>query len=71
MWRGVGDGWSALSMMVAGMFVWGAIGFGLDRLLGTWPVLFVIGVILGKLGAAYLVYSRFGGREEEVGSHAP
>lgn len=58
MWRGLGDAWTALSTIIAGIAVWGAAGFGLDRWFGTWPVLFVIGVLVGNFGAIYLVYVR-------------
>jgi F0F1-type ATP synthase assembly protein I len=54
----MGDAFTALSTIVAGMGVWGAIGYGLDRLLGTDPVLLVIGVLLGHFAAIYLVYVR-------------
>jgi F0F1-type ATP synthase assembly protein I len=54
--RDVGEGWSALSTLIAGMGVWGAIGYGLDRLFGTTPVLFVIGIVGGIHLGAYLVY---------------
>lgn len=58
MWRGLGDAWTALSTIIAGIVVWGAAGFGLDRLFGTRPVLMVIGVLIGNFGAIYLVYVR-------------
>jgi len=58
MWRGMGDAWTALSTIIAGIVVWGAIGFGLDRLFGTYPVLMVIGVLVGNFAAIYLIYVR-------------
>ena len=54
----MGDAFTALSTIVAGMGVWGAIGYGLDRLLGTEPVLLVIGVLMGHFAAIYLIYVR-------------
>ncbi len=50
------QGWTVLSELIAAIAVWGGIGYGLDRLLGTWPVLFAIGMVLGYGGGAYLVY---------------
>lgn len=58
MWQGMGDAWTALSTMIAGIAVWGAIGYGLDHVFGTPPVLMVIGVLLGNFGAIYLIYTR-------------
>jgi F0F1-type ATP synthase assembly protein I len=58
MWRGMGEAWTALSTIIAGIAVWGAIGFGIDRLFGTWPGFFAGGVILGNFLAIYLVYMR-------------
>ena len=58
MWRGFGDAWTALSTIVAGIAVWGAAGFGLDRLFGIYPVLMVVGVLVGNFSAIYLVYVR-------------
>lgn len=55
-WQSFGEGWSALCVLVSGMAVWGAVGFGVDRLLGTWPALFAAGIILGHFAAAYLIY---------------
>jgi len=65
----MGDGWSALSTMIAGIGVWGGIGLGLDKLFGTPPVFFVIGVILGIHLGAYLVYMNAVANERE--RHAP
>lgn len=56
MWSGVGEAWAAMSTLIAGIGVWGGIGFGLDALLGTRPVLFVIGALAGNFGAIYLIY---------------
>ncbi len=63
MWQGLGEAWTALSTIISGVVVWGAIGYGLDRLFGTRPIFFVIGAVLGNFGAIYLVYKRELGRE--------
>ena len=58
MWQGMGDAWTALSTMIAGIAVWGAVGYGLDRLFGIAPALMVIGVLMGNFGSIYLIYTR-------------
>ena len=57
-WKGMSQGWTILSELIAALAVWGGIGFGLDRLFGTWPVLFAIGMVVGYGGGAYLIYRR-------------
>lgn len=56
MWSGVGEAWAALSTLIAGIGVWGGVGFGLDHLLGTRPILFVVGALVGNFAAIYLIY---------------
>ena len=56
MWAGVGSGWSHLSTLISGVAVYGAIGYGFDRLFGTWPILFMIGAVGGYAAAVYLVW---------------
>ena len=55
-WTGLGEAWSYLSTVISGVVVWGAIGYGLDSWLGTRPVVFVIGALLGNFAGIYLVY---------------
>ena len=43
MWQGMGEAWNALSTLIAGIAVWGGIGYGIDYFVGTKPVLFVDG----------------------------
>lgn len=57
-WQGMGEAWTYLSTLFSGVAVWGAIGYGLDRWLGTDPVLFVIGALLGNFAGIYLIYLR-------------
>jgi F0F1-type ATP synthase assembly protein I len=59
MWQGMGEAWNALSTLIAGIAVWGGIGYGIDRLVGTKPVLFVIGVLVGNFGGIYLLYVKY------------
>jgi ATP synthase protein I len=60
LWRGLGEGWSALSYIVAGFLFWGGVGYLLDRWLGTKPVLFIVGALVGNFGGIYLLYLRYG-----------
>lgn len=57
-WSGMGEAWTYLSTLFSGVAVWGGIGYGLDRWLGTDPVLFVIGALLGNFAGIYLIYLR-------------
>ena len=58
---GVNAGWSALGTLLGGVGAWGAIGYGLDwwldipRHLGL-----LVGMMIGIVGALYLVMKRFG-----------
>ena len=59
MWRGMGEAWNALSTLIAGIAVWGGIGYGIDHIAGTRPVLFVIGVLVGNFAGVYLIYVKY------------
>lgn len=56
---GAAEGWAALSTLIAGIAVWGGIGYGLDRLVGS-AVMLPVGVLIGVVSAIYLVYVRSG-----------
>ncbi len=58
MYGGIGEAWNYLSTIIAGIAVWAGAGYGLDHLLGTKPVLFVIGALVGNFAGIYLVYVR-------------
>jgi ATP synthase protein I len=57
-WSGMGEAWTYLSYIIGGVAVWGLGGYGLDRLLGTRPVFFVIGALVGNFAGIYLAYVR-------------
>ena len=59
-WSGMGVGWGITSTMLAGVLVWGGIGFLVDRLIGGSHVFLAIGMVLGAAGATYIVYLRHG-----------
>src|SRR5919198_1159849 len=56
-WEGYGTAWSIIGTILAGLAVWGAIGFGLDRLVGFRAVFLPIGLILAGVafGAGLIV----------------
>lgn len=47
-----------MSELLAATLVWGAIGFGLDRWLGTYPVLMAIGGLIGHGTGIYIIIHR-------------
>ena len=47
--------WGLISTLVGGPAVWGAIGYGVDQLIGT-SVFLPIGVVVGFVTAFYIVY---------------
>ncbi|MHB8512369.1 MAG: AtpZ/AtpI family protein [Actinomycetota bacterium] len=57
-WQGASDGYNRAVDLVAGTAFYGGIGYLLDRWLGTWPVIFVIGAVVGNLTAIYSIYKR-------------
>lgn len=64
-WSGMATGWAITSTLLAGMLVWGGIGFLVDRLVWSSRVFTAIGVVLGAAGATYLVYLRYGRGDRE------
>jgi ATP synthase protein I len=58
-WSGAGQGWAVLGTLLAGIFVWGGIGWLVDLWLGT-DFVKAIGVIVGAAASVYLVTVRFG-----------
>jgi len=54
-----GEAWAALSSLMSGICVCGAIGLGLDALLGTRPVFLVIGILAGNFLGVYLIYAKY------------
>lgn len=58
LWRGAGDAWTMVADLLTATAVWGAVGFGLDKVFGTAPVLLVIGAVVGHATGIYMVYRR-------------
>lgn len=58
LWQGTGDAWTMATELLTATAVWGAIGYGLDRAFGTWPILFVIGALVGHATGIYILWRR-------------
>ena len=67
MWRGMGD--AIVADLIAGVGVLGAIGYGLDRLFHTWPVLFVVGAFGGYAAGVYIAWRRVKDRSSKSQAH--
>ncbi|CAN5486828.1 hypothetical protein BH23ACT7_BH23ACT7_13560 [soil metagenome] len=61
-WADMDSGWVMVAELVSATFVWGGIGWLLDRWLGTAPWLLSIGFVVGWATGFYLVYLRSSGR---------
>lgn len=57
--EGSGDPWAAFGYLVAGVAVYGLIGWGLGRWLHA-PYLTPIGILVGAAMGLYLVFARYG-----------
>jgi F0F1-type ATP synthase assembly protein I len=63
-WGGYGTAWSIIATLLAGLAVWGAIGFGIDRLTGFHGLFLAIGLVVGAVGGVYLVVVRYGRQDK-------
>ncbi len=54
----VGEAWTIVGRLFAGIVVWGGIGLLLDRVFGFSALFLPIGVVLGLGGALYLTIVR-------------
>jgi F0F1-type ATP synthase assembly protein I len=55
----LGDAYTVLGYLLAGLVFWGGVGYLLDRWLGT-SFLVLIGLLVGGAAALYLIYVRYG-----------
>ena len=58
--EGASSGWTALGYLVAGMAVWGFVGWLIDRWLHTGGIAIAVGLLLGTAGGVYLIARRAG-----------
>ena len=64
-WEGYGKAWSIIGTLLAGLAVWGGIGFLVDRLTGLHGVFLAIGLVVRAIGGVYLVVVRYGKQERK------
>ena len=64
-WSGYGAAWAVTGTLLAGILVWGGIGYLLDRLADTGRLFMAIGMIVGVAGGIYIVYIRYGRNDDE------
>jgi ATP synthase protein I len=57
---GANVGWAAVSYLIAGMAIWGFVGWLVDRWLNTDGIATAIGCVLGIAGGIYLVVRKLG-----------
>jgi ATP synthase protein I len=58
--QGANTGWAALGYLLAGMAVWGFVGWLVDGWLHLRGIGTAVGVVLGTAGGIYLVMKRLG-----------
>ncbi|MFN8193893.1 MAG: AtpZ/AtpI family protein [Nocardioidaceae bacterium] len=68
--RPQGDPWHAVGYLTSGVGVYGLVGWGLDRWLGT-SFLVVVGIIAGAALGLYLTWARFKPQPDEVPPKQP
>jgi ATP synthase protein I len=53
-------GWTAVSYLIAGMLIYGFVGWLIDRWLHTGGIATAIGAVIGAAGGVYLIVRRLG-----------
>jgi len=56
----MGEAWSVIGTLFAGILVWGGIGFLLDRWLDLRWLFLPVGMVIGVGASIYMVYLRYG-----------
>ncbi len=59
-WSGADTAWAITGTLLAGILVWGGVGFLLDRWVGLHWLFLPIGMLVGAGTAIYVVYVRYG-----------
>jgi F0F1-type ATP synthase assembly protein I len=60
MWGGMSTGVTISTTLLAGLVVWGGVGWVVDRIAGTGKVFTAIGMLLGAALGIYLIYIKWG-----------
>jgi ATP synthase protein I len=58
--RGANAGWAVVGYLLAGMAVWGLVGWLIDRWLHLGGKATAVGVVVGAVGGIYLVVRKLG-----------
>ena len=59
-WRGANQAWDVIGLLLAGIVVWGGVGWLLDLWLDLHHLFLPIGMVLGVGIAIWLIYLRHG-----------
>ncbi|HYF11754.1 MAG TPA: AtpZ/AtpI family protein [Actinomycetota bacterium] len=59
-WSGMGAAWTVTGTLLAGIVVWGGLGYLIDRWVGLEWLFLPIGMLVGISASIYVVYVRFG-----------
>jgi F0F1-type ATP synthase assembly protein I len=59
-WSGMGAAWAMTGTLLAGILVWGGVGYVVDRAVGFRWLFLPIGMLVGVSAAIYLVYRKYG-----------
>jgi F0F1-type ATP synthase assembly protein I len=59
-WRGAGTAWTITGTLLAGIVVWGGIGWLIDRWIDVRALFLPVGMLVGLGASIYLVYLRYG-----------
>jgi ATP synthase protein I len=59
-WSGFETAWTITATLLAGLLVWGGIGYLADRLVGFRWLFLPIGMVVGMAGGIYVVYMKYG-----------
>lgn len=59
-WRGANQAWDVIGLLLAGIIVWGGVGWLLDQWFGFNDLFLPIGMVLGVGIAIWLIYLRHG-----------
>ncbi len=59
-WRGANQAWDVIGLLLAGIIVWGGVGWLLDRWFGFHDLFRPLGMVLGVGIAIWLIYLRHG-----------
>jgi ATP synthase protein I len=63
--RPQGDPWHAFGYVVSGVLLYGLLGWGLDRWLGT-GFLVAVGILVGAVLGIYMTFRRFNSTDDDA-----